>query len=199
MPNGPSSSVSSLPEGYTLEQPSAAQPQQQQNGGLPPGYTLEQPGQASTQSTPGEIKNDVGNTVIVPKDGESYLDTIKRAVAHSNSMTAEQHQAAFDKETATMPGKAATVLAAAPVMGFGGAAALSAAGGVPAASGEGELVDVAGNAIRSADPVVTRAIAHLKSLLTIKNAAQALFGTGEAAWGIDKVHALYKELASDSK
>jgi hypothetical protein len=161
---------------------------------------LEQPGQTvPPPSVTGEIKNDVRNTVIVPKDNESYLDTVKRAVAHSNSMTAEEHQAAFDKEVKTMPGKAATVLGAAPIIGAGGAAALSAAGGVPAAGEGGELVDAAGNAIRSSDPITTKLLAHITNLTTIKNVLSALGWGGEAAWTLDKAHALYKEFASDSK
>lgn len=191
------SAVANVPEGYSLEQPST--PSQPSSGGLPPGYALEQSGQNTPPpSTTGEIKNDVGNTVIVPKDGESYLDTIKRAVAHSQSMTPEQHQAAFDKEVKTMPGKAATVLGAAPVIGAGGAAALGAAGLAGGGTEEGELIDAAGNAIKSADPVVTRIIAHLKNLVTIKNAAGAL-GMGEAAVGLKQAHDLYKEFASDDK
>lgn len=73
-----------------------------------------------TQET-GEQTNDVGNTVIVPKDGESFADTMSRAAAQGKKTTPEQ----INKEIATAPGKAATVLAAAPVMGAAGAAALS--------------------------------------------------------------------------
>jgi hypothetical protein len=70
----------------------------------------------------GEIVNDVGNTVIVPKDGESFADTMKRAVAYHNSLTPEQRQAAINSEIKTMPGKVATTLAAAPVIGAAGVA-----------------------------------------------------------------------------
>ena len=38
----------------------------------------------------GEITNDVGQKVIVPKDGESFSDTMKRAVAYHKSLTPEQ-------------------------------------------------------------------------------------------------------------
>jgi hypothetical protein len=193
MATSTSTAVSGLPEGYSLEQPSAPPQQQQQPGDLPPGYTLEKPGQAT--STPGEIKNDVGNTVIVPKDGESYLDTIKRAVAHSNSMTAEQHQAAFDKEVKTMPGKAATVLGAAPLIGAGGAAVLASTGGAPEA--DSGLIDAAGNAIKSADSTTMKVIAHLKNLSTVQKASVALGLAPEATWAIEKAHAMYKAFETD--
>lgn len=54
----------------------------------------------------GEITNDVGQKVIVPKDGESFSDTMKRAVAYHKSLTPEQQQAALDAEAKTMPAKA---------------------------------------------------------------------------------------------
>jgi hypothetical protein len=44
----------------------------------------------------GEITNDVGQKVIVPKEGESFSDTMKRAVAYHKSLTPEQQQAALD-------------------------------------------------------------------------------------------------------
>lgn len=72
----------------------------------------------------GEIINDVGNRVIVPKVGESFADTMARAAAHGKTVTPDQ----LNREERTMPGKAATTLAAAPVIGAAGAAALAAPG-----------------------------------------------------------------------
>jgi hypothetical protein len=69
--------------------------------------------------TPGQITNDVGNTVIVPKDGEDFGDTMRRAAAQGQKTTPEQ----INREVATMPGKAATVLAAAPAIGATGVSA----------------------------------------------------------------------------
>src|SRR5215467_4945886 len=69
----------------------------------------------------GETTNDLGNTVIVPKEGESFADTMKRAAAHGKTVTQKQ----INKEMAAAPGKVATVLAAAPTIGFGGTAALA--------------------------------------------------------------------------
>jgi hypothetical protein len=90
--------------------------------------------QASTSdpSQSGEITNDVGQKVIVPKDGESFSDTLKRAVQYHNSLTPRQQQAAMGAETATIPAKAAQTVAAAPVIGAGGTALLAAPGEVAA-------------------------------------------------------------------
>jgi hypothetical protein len=76
----------------------------------------------------GEITNDVGQKVIVPKDGESFSDTLKRAVAYHKSLTPAQQQAAIDKETATMPTKTAQTLGAAATIGTVGPALLAAPG-----------------------------------------------------------------------
>ena len=69
----------------------------------------------------GEQKNDVGNTVIVPKTDEDFADTVKRAAAQGKKTT----QAQIDAEVATMPAKAAETVAAAPVIGAAGTAALA--------------------------------------------------------------------------
>jgi len=76
----------------------------------------------------GEIVNDVGNKVIVPKDGESFADTMKRAVAYHKSLTPAQQQAAIDKEVATMPKKTAQTLGAAATIGVVGPAMFAAPG-----------------------------------------------------------------------
>ena len=82
----------------------------------------------STKATPqqtGEITNDVGQKVIVPKEGESFSDTMKRAVQYHQSLTPEQRKAAINAETTTIPKKAAQTLAVAPAIGAGGTAALA--------------------------------------------------------------------------
>jgi len=89
--------------------------QAQNNQNLPPNQS-------------GEITNDVGQKVIVPKDGESFSDTLKRAVAYHNSLTPAQQQAAIDKEVATMPKKTAQTLGAAATIGAVGPALLAAPG-----------------------------------------------------------------------
>jgi hypothetical protein len=90
-----------------------------------------QANQSQTTNDPrksGEIINDVGQKVIVPKDGESFSDTLKRAVAYHNSLTPEQRQAALDAETRTMPKKVTQTLGAAATIGTVGPAVLAAPG-----------------------------------------------------------------------
>jgi len=79
----------------------------------------------------GQLTNDVGNTVIVPKEGENFADTMKRAASYGKTVTPQQ----INAELVTAPKKAATVLAAAPVIGAAGAASLAAPGEL---SGAGE-------------------------------------------------------------
>jgi len=90
------SAIPPLPKGYTLEQQQPAAPAVPP---LPQGYTLE------SDIHPGELINDVGNKVIVPADGESFADTMKRAAAYGKTVTQDQ----INKELATVPRKAATV------------------------------------------------------------------------------------------
>jgi hypothetical protein len=88
-------------------------------------------GQESLETDPrktGEITNDVGQKVIVPKDGESFADTMKRAVTYHKSLTPEQQQAALDAETKTIPKKTAETLGAAATIGAVGPALLAAPG-----------------------------------------------------------------------
>jgi len=87
-------------------------------------------GRGATPQQTGEITNDVGQKVIVPKDGESFQDTMRRAVQYHQSLTPEQQKAAISAETETIPKKAAQTIAAAPAIGFGGTAALAAPGEV---------------------------------------------------------------------
>jgi hypothetical protein len=108
-------------------QPSTTTPQPQPSGSL---FSDQEIQAAGGQPPSGQVTNDVGNTVIVPKDGESFADTMKRAAAYGKTVTQDQ----INKEMATAPKKAATVLAAAPAIGFGGAASLA----IP-----GEIADVA--------------------------------------------------------
>ncbi len=102
-------------------------------------FSLSELTQSDQQNTPttvddprktGEMVNDVGNKVIVPKDGESFADTMKRAVAYHNSLTPEQRQAAINKEVATMPRKTAETLGAAATIGAVGPAVLAIPGEV---------------------------------------------------------------------
>ena len=120
----------------------------------------------------GTITNDVGNTVIVPKDGESFLDTVRRAAAHGKTVTQDQ----INREMATAPGKVATVVGAAPVIGAGGAALLAAPG--------------------EFGPVTDKVISYLPHLARILKTARDLSLTG---FGLKEAHDLYKWAAGDGK
>ena len=90
-----------------------------------------QPSQVETDPRKtGEITNEVGQKVIVPKDGESFSDTLKRAVAYHKSLTPEQQQAALDAEAKTMPKKTIQTLGAAATIGAVGPAMMALPGEV---------------------------------------------------------------------
>ena len=72
--------------------------------------------------------NDVGNLVITPRPGESFADTMNRAAAYGKTVTPDQVNA----EVRTAPTKALATLAAAPVIGATGTAALAGLGELPA-------------------------------------------------------------------
>jgi hypothetical protein len=84
--------------------------------------------QQSAPDQSGQITNDVGNQVFVPKEGEDFSDTVKRAVDYNKSLTPQQRQETIDKETATIPKKANEVSAAAAGIGIAGPALLAAPG-----------------------------------------------------------------------
>jgi hypothetical protein len=103
-------------------------PRQQAPDTLPADYFDKQENPPADPRKTGEITNDVGQKVIVPKDGESFSDTMKRAIAYHKSLTPEQQQAALDAEAKTMPKKTAQTLGAAATIGLVGPAALAAPG-----------------------------------------------------------------------
>ena len=102
----------------------------------------------------GQQTNEVGNTVIVPKDGENFSDTMKRASAQGKKTTPEQ----INREVATMPKKVATVLTAAPAIGAAGTAALAAPGGLPGAL---EMLETAAKAHPFVAHVIARGLEGL--------------------------------------
>lgn len=73
---------------------------------------------------PGEQIGYSGLKDIVPKEGEAFADTMKRAIAYGKTLT----KADLDKQTHADLKVAPAVLAAAPVMGAAGAGALTAGG-----------------------------------------------------------------------
>lgn len=105
------------------------------------GNPFDEPLLSEKAENQGTMTNDVGNTVIVPKEGESFSDTMARAAKQGQRTTPEQ----VNKELATAPAKAATVLGAAPIIGAGGAAALAA---------PGEIADAIPNVVDKAKAVV---------------------------------------------
>jgi hypothetical protein len=114
-----------IPQDATIGDASQdAQPQSQSAVPIPQGATV---------LNEGEEINDVGNKVIVPKDNESFSDTMQRAVAQGKVTT----QPELDAEMQTAPKKAAEVLAAAPAIG---AAIPSIEAGIAAIPGATEVV-----------------------------------------------------------
>jgi hypothetical protein len=118
----------------------------------------------------GEDKNEIGNTVIVPKNPgtflrpygqESFSDTMRRAAAQGRKTTPEQLQ----EEERTIPAKAATVVAAAPVIG---------AAGVPALDVLGSTATGAYNAAKSIPDVASKVV---KTIKNIPSAAMEEFKT----------------------
>jgi len=112
-----------------------------------------QDGQKQQTDSTGQVTNDVGNTVIVPKDGESFSDTVQRAVAQQKGMTPQQRQDAINKETATMPAKAAQTLGAAAGIGVAGPALLAAPGELT----ELAIKHLAGNVLPGMEEAAARA------------------------------------------
>lgn len=68
--------------------------------------------------------------MVVPKDGEQYADTIKRAIQHYHSLSDEEQKSQIEKESAHPVEKTAETLAAAGGIGLAGPAILAAAGDV---------------------------------------------------------------------
>jgi hypothetical protein len=141
----------------------------------------------AVQADTGEATNDVGNTVIVPKEGESFADTMKRAAAQGKKTTPEQ----INKELATAPGKAATVLAAAPAIGFGGTAALA----IPGEIADVAMKHLAGNVL----PGTEYEAAKQTLLQAIPKAVQFAETMGKLGVGAGGLTYLFKTLMGDSK
>lgn len=115
----------------------------------------------------GQVTNDVGQQVIVPREGESFAETMKRgaALGKQRQQNGTQQQA-IDAEMATAPKKVAETLGAAAGIGAVGPALLA----LP-----GELGPV---------------FQHLDKLKNIVDYAGKL---GFGAVGLAEAHKLYKE------
>jgi hypothetical protein len=175
-----------------LEQQSAqAQPQSQAApSGLSPLEQLEQQSAKAQpqQTTPlGQVTNDVGNTVIVPKPGESFDDTMRRAAAQGQVTTPQQISA----ETRTIPGKAATVLAAAPLIGAGGTAALA----IPGEVADLAMKHIAGNVLPGMEYQAAKQ-ALIQALPRVAQFAETMGKLGIGAGGLTY---LFKTLMGENK
>jgi hypothetical protein len=139
--------------GQSAQQQQQVSPQAQASALSP----LEQLGamkpNTGTPSDSGEITNDVGQKVIVPKDGEDFADTVKRAIQYHKSLTPEQQQAALDAETSTIPAKTAQTLGAAATTGVVGPALLA----VPGELSELAVKHLAGNVLPGMEEAAARA------------------------------------------
>jgi hypothetical protein len=94
------------------------------------------------QNVSGEAKGDTGSTIIVPKDGESFQDTVKRATERVKNNPDEIKKEIEAESTARNIGtKTAETLGGAAAIGLGGTAALAAPGEV--AEGAAGLYDLA--------------------------------------------------------
>jgi hypothetical protein len=145
-------------------------------------------GQPAQQAdTPGQQTNDVGNTVIVPKDGESFSDTMKRAAAQGQQTTPDQ----INREIATMPGKVATTLAAAPAIGAAGTAALA----IPGEVADFALHHLAGNVL----PGMEAQAAKQTLIQALPKVAQFAKTMGELGIGAGGLTYLFKSLMGDGK
>lgn len=155
-----------IPQGATL------QPLQASSVPIPQGATLQ------ALVGPGEQTNDVGNKVIVPRDGESFADTMKRAAAYGKTVSPEQ----INAEMATAPTKVAQTLGAAPLIGAVGAAGLAGAGQLVAPTAGRTLFETQG-------PSLLRQATAALGPIAQKYGIKALEGAGIGA-GYD----LYREL-----
>jgi hypothetical protein len=81
-------------------------------------------GDTPSSSSTGTETNDLGKSIIVPKEGESFEETMRRAAASGAHVTQQD----IDDEMKTAPRKAAEVALAAPAIGAAGAATLAATG-----------------------------------------------------------------------
>jgi hypothetical protein len=135
----------------------------------------------------GQVTNDVGQQVIVPKAGESFHDTMQRAVALGKQRVKEgSQQTAIDAETKTIPAKTAETLGGAAGIGVAGPALLA----VP-----GELAGAFHTPLGGTS-LVNAAIEHLGGLTKIVQAAKAM---GWTAFGIKEAHDLFKMVSGGEK
>ena len=136
-----SAAVTPQPQGDVFDQLAAGQPAgapASPTGTAPPsGDVFDQlaagkdpdsapPAASNDPGQTGFVTNDVGNRVIVPKDGEAFGDTVQRAIAYHKALPPGEWQKAIDREMAVAPEKTAETLGAAAGIGVAGPALLAA-------------------------------------------------------------------------
>lgn len=85
--------------------------------------------QQSAPDQSGQVLNDVGATVVVPKDGESYADTVQRAITRAKqNPDAVSADIAKEATASNLASKSAETLGAAAGIGVAGPAILAAPG-----------------------------------------------------------------------
>jgi hypothetical protein len=140
-----------------------------------------------TGSDSGQITNDVGNAVIVPKDGESFADTMQRAAQYGKTVTPSQ----VNEELATAPAKVAQTLGAAAGIGVGGTAALA----VPGEVADIALKHLAGNVL----PEMEYEPAKQTLIQALPRVAQFAETMGKLGIGAGGLTYLVKSLMGDGK
>jgi hypothetical protein len=143
----------------------------------------------------GEITNDVGNKVIVPKKDEDFSDTMKRAVQYHQSLSPDQRKQAMQKEVATIPKKAAETVGAAPLIGAA----------VPAAmAGSAEVLTAAKNSImkhlaaQSPEMFGHDAVKETLKKYAVEGLKKAGVGASWAA-GAEVLHSIWDEVFGGKK
>lgn len=146
----------------------------------------------------GEITNDVGQKVIVPKDGEAFADTVKRAIQYHKSLTPEQQQAALDAETATMPAKTAQTLGAAAGIGVAGPALLAVPGEVASAGSAAKTYLLKKLAEQTPELFGHEAVRETLKRYALEGVRKAATG---AAWagGAELLHSIWDDVFGSSK
>jgi hypothetical protein len=92
--------------------------------------------QSEDPSQTGYEEHPDGYRIIVPKEGESFSDTVKRAIQYHQSLTPEQQKDAMNREMAHPVRKVAKTLGVAAGIGVAGPAALAGAGEIGGAAAD---------------------------------------------------------------
>ncbi|HEX3740041.1 MAG TPA: hypothetical protein VHV29_09980 [Terriglobales bacterium] len=159
----------------------------QQAASQPSDNPFDVPLQSEQNASAGQVTNDVGNTVIVPKNGEPFADTMKRAANQGGKTTQPQ----IDAEMATAPRKATEVLGAAPVIGAVGAAA-------PVAASASRVAIMNYLASQSPQLFGHEAVAETLKRFALQGLQKAGYGAAFAG-GAELLHSVWDEVFGKKK